>query len=532
MPLNPSRAVPLLDDLIGAAGLIARLPGYLRHPLSLEEARAIVRRRLECREADFLDLARRAIFSNPASPYRALLRSAGCEPGDLERLVRSDGLEQALSTLYRNGVFLTVDEFKGRRAAVRGSATIPVHPGLLRNPLAGSHYWTASSGSGGAPTSVPRDLASHRDRAVNLFLTLDARGGARWRKAVWSMSGLGPLLWYSVCGGPAVRWFSTADPAERQYWRYRWRARAVHWTSRLAGVPLPRLEHVALDAPLSIVRWMVQTLRSGEVPHLWVSPSSAIRLCRAAQDAGLDLTGGRFTVTGEPVTAARLAVIRGAGGDAVPDYGSAEAGGSVAYGCLAPDAPDETHVFHDLHAVIQAESAPLPGGALLVSSLRQTAPFVLLNVSMGDRAVVTRRTCGCALQALGWHTHLHTIRSYEKLTAGGVTFIDADVIRVLEEVLPRRFGGGPTDYQLVEEEADDGQPRLRLLVHPSIGAVDPGAVSEAFLGAIGQGSRIGAGMALHWRDGGFLRVERAAPRSTPSGKILHLVAVTARPHGR
>jgi hypothetical protein len=57
---------------------------------------------------------------------------------------------------------------------------------------------------------------------------------------------------------------------------------------------------------------------------------------------------------------------------------------------------------------------------------------------------------------LGWTTHLRDIRSQEKLTAGGMTFLDTDLIRVLEEVLPARFGGAPTDYQLVEEEAEEG----------------------------------------------------------------------------
>ena len=52
----------------------------------------------------------------------------------------------------------------------------------------------------------------------------------------------------------------------------------------------------------------------------------------------------------------------------------------------------------------------------------------------------------------------HTIRSHEKLTAGGMTLLDTDVIRLLDEVLPARFGGAPTDYQLVEHESDDGEP--------------------------------------------------------------------------
>ena len=103
-----------------------------------------------------------------------------------------------------------------------------------------------------------------------------------------------------------------------------------------------------------------------------------------------------------------------------------------------------------------------------------------------------------------------------------MTFLDTDVIRVLEEVLPRRFGGGPTDYQLVEEGSPEGRPTLRLLVHPRVGTLDAPTVSGAFLDAIGAGSGAQKVMELAWRDAGVLRVERQAPRPTPLGKILHL----------
>lgn len=522
-----SAALPwrLLDDLLLGFRLIHGLPAYLRQPLQPDEARAILRRRFERREADFLHLARQAIFANRTSPYRSLLRQVGCELGDLERLVGHDGVEGALRVLYRNGVYLSVDEFKGRRPAIRGSATIPIDPRRLRNSLAAPCAWAATSGSRGDATRVPLGLASIRDRAVNVYLTLGARGGANWRHAVWGTPGIGPLLWYSACGTPAARWFSQLDPTmPGLHPRYRWSVRLLHWASRLAGTPLPPLDHVPLDAPLPIADWMARALRAGEVPHLWAFPSSAVRLCQAAEEAGLDLSGARLTVTGEPVTDARLAAIRRAGADPVPDYGSADSGGPMSYGCLAPEASDEVHFFHDLHALIQAEEGPFPVGTLLVSSLRPTAPFVLLNVSMGDRAVATDRACGCPLEALGWRRHLHTIRSYEKLTAGGMTFIDTDVISVLEDVLPRRFGGGPTDYQLLEEETDEGHPRLCILVAPSVGAVDSAAVSDAFLAALGVGSMTARVMAAQWRQGGVVHVERRAPLATPSGKILHLRA--------
>ncbi len=103
-----------------------------------------------------------------------------------------------------------------------------------------------------------------------------------------------------------------------------------------------------------------------------------------------------------------------------------------------------------------------------------------------------------------------------------MTFLDTDVIRVLEEVLPARFGGAPTDYQLVEEEAKDGQPRVRLLVHPRVGPVDFTVVADAFLAAIGGGSGVERVMELQWRQAGLLTVERRAPLVTTLGKIQHI----------
>ena len=164
-------------------------------------------------------------------------------------------------------------------------------------------------------------------------------------------------------------------------------------------------------------------LAKGDIPHLWAFPSSAVTLCRAAEEAGIDITGARFTITGEPVTTTRLSAIRRAGAVAVPDYGSADSGGSVTYGCLSPEAPDDVHLFQDLNALIQADAAPFPSGALLISSLRPTVPFMLLNVSMGNCATVTDPRVGAAGPWRRWarlRHHFHTIRSFEKLTAGGM----------------------------------------------------------------------------------------------------------------
>jgi hypothetical protein len=487
----PGQLAVVLDDLLVGGRLLLQLPRYLRHPLDGADSAARLRARLGRRDANFLTLLRTTVFERRGSPYRALLDHAGCEYEDVARLVRTEGLEATLRRLYAAGVYLTVDEFKGRRAVVRGTMTLATSPGRLRNPLAAASVWGTTSASRGAGTRVPIDLASSRDRAVNTCLVLDARGGGTWEKAVWGAPGIGPFLRHCGFGRPVSRWFSHVDPAARGlHPRYRWSGRWLRRVSRLVGCPLPAVEHVPLDRPAPVARWMAEVLRRGGVPHLWSFPTAAVRVCDAARAEGLDLAGAQFTVTGEPVTAARLDAIRAAGAHAVPDYGSADSGGFIAYGCLAPIAADDVHVFQDLNALAQPGDAagPLPPDAILLSSLRPTAPFVLLNVSMGDRAGLHARRCGCPLDALGWGPHLQTIRSFEKLTAAGMTFLDVDVVRVLEEVLPRRFGGGPADYQLAEEEMPGGHPRLRLLVHPAVGPLEPDDVVAAFLGALGTGS--------------------------------------------
>jgi hypothetical protein len=517
------------QDLFLAARFARDLPGFLRHPVSVAEATAILARRRAHRAEDFLEVVRRGIYEHARSPYRALLRRAGCELGDLKELVRRDGVEGALDVLARSGVYLTTAEFKGRTPLVRGGETIDCSPNGLRNPASTTHLRGATSGSRGAPVTVPVDLAHVRDWSVNFCLMFDTLGPLRWRHARWSLPGGDGLafgLIYAGFGAPLTRWFSPVDLAgPGVHARYRWACRLLAWESRLVGVPVPYPEHVPVESPGPILRWLVDTLRAGDTPHLAAYVSPALRLCEAAVRAGVDLQGAYLRLVGEPVTAGRLAAIRRTGIEAVPDYGAVDVG-LIGSDCRAPEAPDEVHLYDDLLAVIQTVAAApgtgLPPATLLFSSLRATAPFVLLNVSLGDQATLTRRTCGCGLERLGWRQHLHTVRSYEKLTAGGMTVLDTDVIRILEDLLPARFGGTPTDYQLVEDQSAPGTSDLRLLVHPRLGPVDPGAVTRLFLETLGAASPSARVMGLAWDGAGLLRVERRVPLATGSGKILHL----------
>ena len=300
------------------AGLrfLGRLPAFLHGRVTAAEAAAIARRRLAERGRSFTAFVKAAVYGRPDSPYLPLLRRAGCEMGDLERLVAADGVEAALEALLREGVYLTVDEYKGRRPVRRGDLEFLAGPESLRNPLSAFHIPVRSSGSRGAGTPVLIDLRFVADCAVNACLLFESRGGANWVKADWEVPGGGALfrlLKFSRFGRRPERWFSQIDPSSPGlHPRYRRSARALRWGSVAAAAPLPAVETVTQDDPRPIVRWMRQALDRGETPLLFTFPSSALLVVRAAEKAGVELAGARFLVGGEPVTAARTAAVRGA----------------------------------------------------------------------------------------------------------------------------------------------------------------------------------------------------------------------------
>ena len=506
------------EDVVATWRLGRRLPGFLGRRLTAEAAHRIAARWRVEREAAWLALVHEGIYRNPASPYLPLLRAAGCEQGDLEGMVRRDGIERVLASLAGHGVYLSVDEYKGRVPAVRGGVRVEITPLALRTPGVVACLLSQSGGSRGARTPIPLDLTFLRDQATALRLYLDAVGGAGWRHAVWSGPGgaVAASLTLVSAGTRLERWFAQPELLPTGvHPRYRWGGRFLRWGSWLRASGLPAYTEAPLEDPLPVVRWMADVLRGGGTPSLFGYASAGVRLAHAAAEAGVDLRGARIEMSGEPLTPARLAVIRRSGADALVRYGSAETG-PIGYGCLSPGAPDDIHVVSDQYAVIQRDEPAPPAvapGELLVTSLRPSTPFLFLNVSLGDRAILTVRACGCPPARLGWSPHLHTVLSREKAEAGSLRLEPSALARVLEETLPARFGGVPTHYQLVAERPARGPARLRLLVHPAAGAAslsDAAAAFREFLGHPGSLAELD------------VSAERRPPFRTPSGKVLHL----------
>jgi hypothetical protein len=515
-------------QLAHGAAFFTSLFFHLRRPLGVEAARASLSQRLANRTHRFLARFRRDFFGNGDNPYHAMLRHAGCELGDVEQIVRKDGVEGALDILFRAGVYLTIDEFKGRVPIRRGSLQIAAPAEAFRSRGAAHHVSASSGGSRGAGTPVLIDLRFVRDCAADAMLYLEAWNGLEWVKATWEVPGAGArfrITKYAAFSPPPERWFSQVDPDDPTLPPIlRLNTRAMLLTGRLAGVPLPAPQYAPPEDPRPVARWLCEVLAAGRVPHLFTFPSSAVALCRTVLRDGIDIAGARFTLAGEPTTPARLATVASAGVSALPRYGSIE-NGAIGYGCHAPVDADDVHLLADQHAVIQvgpAAPAGLPPDALFLTSLNPRSPFAFLNASMGDRATIESRACGCPLERLGWSTHLRGIRSYEKLTGAAVTFLGGDIVHILETVLPDRFGGTSIDYQLCEDEDAEGYPVLSLLVNPSLGALDDLAILKVFLDALAAASPSHRLMERMLHQSRSLRVERRPPLSTQAGKVLHL----------
>ena len=104
-----------------------------------------------------------------------------------------------------------------------------------------------------------------------------------------------------------------------------------------------------------------------------------------------------------------------------------------------------------------------------------------------------------------------------------MTFLGADVVHTLEVELPRRLGGAPTDYQLVESCSGEGLPRVTLVVHPRLGALDEQRVLDTLVDVLAPGDSGEHLMGLVWRNGASLSIERRLPNVGRSGKVQHLV---------
>jgi len=129
----------LRSDLKGMFTLAKAVPEFFSEQITLQRAEEEIKKALDHREERFLDVARTRIYERPSSPYTKLLKLAGCEFSDLQIQVRRHGVEETLRQLAREGVYLTSEEFKGKKEVVRGKQSFRVAPGDFEHPDSSAH---------------------------------------------------------------------------------------------------------------------------------------------------------------------------------------------------------------------------------------------------------------------------------------------------------------------------------------------------------------------------------------------------------
>lgn len=489
----------------------------------------MIKERMAKREENFLKIVRKGIFGYKRSPYLALLKLAGYEFKDIEKLVSKFGIEGALNILKEEGVYITIEEFKHRKPVIRRGREFIFKEGDFDNPYTKACYSIRSGATRSPGTRVMADFDFLSDAAVNLGTIIDIWGLGNFpiimlRPAFPYGPGMEISLQLSKFGVYPKRWLSMIDEkAIPLSLRSKLGVFYILNMSKFWGADFALPEFLSLKDIRRVLEIIKGLAKKYNGCYVSTYVSSAVRLCLAAKDAGMDLKGVVFHGGGEPLTFIRQNEIISSGAEFIINYAFTEAcwAGSL---CLNSRAIDDIHIFKDRLALVshKREIAGSDFDAFLATTLLPSAPKILLNTETGDYGIIESRKCACPYEELGYNTHIHSIRSFEKLTGEGMTFYGSGLTHIVESVLPARFGGSSIDYQFVEEEDRLGFTRLCVLVSPKVGYIDESEVIRTVLDELAKEGDSQRVMAKAWETAGTIRVRRDYPLLTKAGKQYSL----------
>ena len=406
----------------------------------------------------------------------------------------------------------------------------PVKASDFDNPFARHDFAVHTGGSTGLATLVGQDLDHIAAGAPMQMLMLDAYGLLDAPTAHWMHilpgTGLRFLLQRAYFGQYSEHWYSSMGWTDSKCWpKYNIATIFMISCARAFGAPIPFPKIVRLDDAVVIARWVHDTVAKRGRAFLSSHVSPALRVAVAAQQAGLDLSGATFRVGGEPITPAKARILEKSGVRIVPAYGMVEIS-TIGLGCPNGRHADDVHLSMDTLALVthphRVDGTDVTVPAFRITTLTDTVTKLMLNVQVDDYGVVDETPCGCPLEAHGYTVHLRDIRSYSKLVGEGVTLIGNDLVHIVEYVLPERFGGTALDYQLSEEEDEQGLTRLYLLVSPRVSLTDEAQIVDALIEALRASSSAAGVAGTVWRQAQTIRVKRAEPVWTARGKLLPL----------
>ncbi|NNE09606.1 MAG: hypothetical protein HKN20_13685, partial [Gemmatimonadetes bacterium] len=347
----------IVSDLRMYARFGLGFPAFLKQKLTVPEAQAIVRERLQQREENFLRILRVGIFGYEKSPYHPLFRHAGVAYADLERMVREKGLEPTLRALRHEDVYYSFEEFKGREDVVRGAETWRVEPHDFDNPYMKSAYYGTTGGSTGPGTRIYFDLEQTIARAPNTLLGKHAHEihqvpHAVWRGLLPSIVGVSNLLGGALTDDVPRKWFTPLGMNDtKPALKNRLATSYIVHAGRFFGAPFPVPEIVRYEDAHVIAQWMERTAKEHGRAHVGAFASMSMRIAVAAGERGIDLSKCSMTMGGEPPTPAKVAALERVGVRPVFTYYFSEVG-AIGMGCMNPRENNEHHLMTDSLALV------------------------------------------------------------------------------------------------------------------------------------------------------------------------------------
>ncbi|MFC1846845.1 hypothetical protein ACFLYS_02150 [Chloroflexota bacterium] len=503
---------------------------FIKNPITIDKVKNIVQKRFENRNRSFLSLVRNTIYKNKNSPYSKLLNIAGCEYGDLEKLVKSNGIEYTLGKLENNGVYIKSKEFRGKQAVIRGGKTLHFREKDFENPFLTCHFETSTgaSRSVGSRTMYDFEFLTANWSVYN-FLMLDAFGALNYPVIVWGPVlpgfGLAAVLAYMKINKTPLKWFTQVDTSFKPSLINRLGMNYMVYMARRLGIECPKPEYLPHNKLDRLAQLASETVIQYGGCCIDTYTSSAVLLCQSAKEKGVDIRGTKFFVGGEPITGAKRREIESVGAEICPAYSFMEAG-YLGLGCFNPQYPDDIHVLTDSFALTkgnrEAKIQHKPLDSLSFTTLLPSAPKILLNYESGDIGLIKENKCGCYFDMLGYDIHISNIIGHDKLTSQGMTFLGFDFLNVIDKILPAQFGGSPMDYQVIEEEDEHGHTRVIVVVNPNIGPIEEELLKSTLLSEVSKIGEAQRMMAQIWANSGTVQVRRELPGYTKGGKILPL----------
>ncbi len=506
--------------------MVAGVHDYLGTPLPADPE-GVVRAQLEHREELWLNTLRSAVFEDPEHPYHQMFRLAGCTLSDLRGSVKAEGLEQTLKMLRDEGIYLTHEELKGRAVIVRRGREIPSGKRSFDNPAVRRGMQTTSGGSRseGTKNTISTSCRMHRDAYHCLNLQefgLRDRQQVQVKPVLPAGAGLASCMSYARLGCPVARWFAFGGPL-RNSAHFRILTHLLILLARLHGTRVPFPIHLSPSGFSVVAAYIAEQRRRRRLCAVGSFASAAVRIVAAARDQGLDIRDTLFLVSGEALTEGKRALIEEAGCRVFSRYHIAEVG-PIGYGCRRMTSGNCVHLFSDAVAAVNyRQRAPLTDvevDSILFTTLLPSAAKILINADMDDAGRVETVDCDCTWSRVGLTCQVSGIHSVGKLTGHGMSLVGTEMVHLLEHKLPARFGGAPSDFQLVETE-ENAQTRLVLRVSPRVGNHAVEEIESYFLREV-RSCYTGRLASRVWWHAGALQVIRAEPLVTPSGKVLQL----------